>query len=187
MTYSTLPRVRRALANIATYMILDDHEITDDFNMQRRFCDKVYGSPLGMRVVQYGLIAYALCQHWGNCPEQFAGTGAGARLLGLFANAASGYVELARNPDLQKIVGLHTPAQLAARNPYTLFHDADSLVYNYTIEGGAFQLIITDTRTWRAFPRGGQLAPPDLIQESQFAVQIGRTPALNGRPAPWCS
>ena len=46
VTYLTLPRVRRALANIATYMILDDHEITDDFNLQRRFTDRVYGSPL---------------------------------------------------------------------------------------------------------------------------------------------
>jgi hypothetical protein len=70
---STLPKVRRALANIATYMILDDHEITDDFNMQRKFCDAVYASALGMRVVQNGLTAYALCQHWGNCPEQFTG------------------------------------------------------------------------------------------------------------------
>lgn len=180
VTYSTLPRVRRALANIATYMILDDHEITDDFNMQRRFCDKVYGSSLGMRVVQNGLLAYALCQHWGNCPEQFSGSASGARLLSLFS-AATDYTVLARNVDLQKIVGLHAPAQLAARTPYAVYHDADSLSYNYTIEGEAFQLIVTDTRTWRSFPRGGPLSPPDLIQEGQFATQIPLTPPLGNR------
>lgn len=180
VTYSTLPRVRRALANIATYMILDDHEITDDFNMQRRFCDKVYGSSLGMRVVQNGLIAYALCQHWGNCPEQFTNSTPGARLLSLFA-AAADYKTLARNVDLQKIVGLHAPAQLASRTPYAVYHDADSLIYNYTIEGDAFQLIVTDTRTWRSFPRRGPLRPPDLIQEAQFAAQILGTPPLGNR------
>lgn len=187
VTYSTLPKVRRALANIATYMILDDHEITDDFNMQRRFCDGVYGNPLGMRVVQNGLIAYAVCQHWGNCPQQFTGTAPGARLLNLFAGA-SRYGDIAANPDLQKIVGLHTPAQLRARQqslgggtPYAVYHDNDSLTYNYTIEGAAFQLIVTDTRTWRAFPRPGLLAPPDQIEESQLAVQIGATSPLGNR------
>lgn len=179
-TYTTLPKVRRALANIATYMILDDHEITDDFNMQRGFCDNVYGSALGMRVVQNGMLAYALCQHWGNAPDQFTSGKPGGRLLALFAGAAD-YKALARNTELLKIVGLHTPAQLAARTPYAVYHDADSLLYNYTVEGDAFQLIITDTRTWRSFPRAGALSPPDLIQEAQFAAQIIATPALGKR------
>src|SRR4029077_13141410 len=68
---TTLKKVRRALANIPTYMILDDHEITDDYNMSRAFCDGVYGDPLGMRIMRNALTAYALCQHWGNAPEQF--------------------------------------------------------------------------------------------------------------------
>ena len=180
VTYSTLPRVRRALANIATYMILDDHEITDDFNMQRRFCDKVYGSPLGMRVVQNGLIAYALCQHWGNCPDQFMGTAPGARLLGLFASA-NGYVDLARNPDLQKIVGLHTPAS----SPPALRTPSFTMPIRWCTTTRSRVAPFSSSSPTRA--RGersreaGQLAPPDLIQESQFAVQIGRTPALRDR------
>ena len=69
----TLPDVRRALANIPTSMILDDHEVTDDFNMEREFFEKVYADSnlAGQRVIQNGLVAYALCQHWGNAPEQF--------------------------------------------------------------------------------------------------------------------
>jgi len=58
----TLPAVRRALANIPTYMILDDHEVTDDFNMTRHFMESVYASDLGMRVVQNGFTAFAVCQ-----------------------------------------------------------------------------------------------------------------------------
>lgn len=181
VTYSTLGKVRRALANIATYMILDDHEITDDLNMQRRFCDRVYDRLMGMRVVQNGFIAYALCQHWGNRPEQFTGTAPGARLLSMFAGASHGYSDIAASTDLQKILGLHPPAQLNSRTPYALYHDNDSLIYNYTIEGSAFQLIVTDTRTWRAFPRAGALRAPDLIEEKQFTVQIGATPPLGNR------
>jgi len=46
----------------------------------------------------------------------------------------------------------------------------------------AFQLIVTDTRTWRSFPpRGGPLSPPDLIEKTQFAAQILGTPPLGNR------
>ena len=61
-----LKQVRRALANIPTYMIFDDHEVTDDWNMTREFCNEVYGTELGLRIVQNATGAYALCQHWGN-------------------------------------------------------------------------------------------------------------------------
>src|SRR5262245_28208597 len=43
-----LSQVRCVLANIPSYMILDDHEVTDDWNMTRDFCKGVYGSPLGL-------------------------------------------------------------------------------------------------------------------------------------------
>ena len=39
----SLPQVRKALANIPTYMICDDHEVTNDWNMTREFCEDVYG------------------------------------------------------------------------------------------------------------------------------------------------
>src|SRR5206468_3967538 len=69
--FQSLYKVRRALANVPTYTIFDDHEITDDWNMTPTFCHDVYGNELGKRVVQNGLLAYALCQHWGNKPEDF--------------------------------------------------------------------------------------------------------------------
>jgi hypothetical protein len=66
-----LPRVRRALANIATYMIFDDHEITDDWNFSKIWKDRVMSSELGSRILRNGLLAYALFQGWGNDPSQF--------------------------------------------------------------------------------------------------------------------
>src|SRR5262249_34694990 len=38
-----LKAVRRALANIATYMICDDHEVTDDWYLNRLWCNRVLG------------------------------------------------------------------------------------------------------------------------------------------------
>lgn len=195
---TTLKQARRALANIPTYMILDDHEITDDFNMTREFCEKVYGSPLGMRVVRNGLAAYALCQHWGNAPEQFQSSPAmpkppaGVEFLKVFAKAGSNPQEFDKT--LQRVLGLHTPAEMAAKDPFAVFHDegnrvptADgwvddtSLLFHYTIETPAYQVIVTDSRTWRSFPRPGERTAPDLIAASQLAVQIGSTPELEGR------
>ena len=122
----TLPAVRRALANIPTYMILDDHEVTDDFNMTRNFVNQVYADDLGVRIVQNGLTAYAICQVWGNVPEQFdSGTpsAAGTKLLaqlaavagatdnpGAFEKAswgASGDGSDADPPTIMQLVGVH--------------------------------------------------------------------------------
>ncbi|MCB1887633.1 MAG: hypothetical protein KDH20_08495 [Rhodocyclaceae bacterium] len=61
-----LPEVRRALANLPTFMIFDDHEISDDWNLTRHWVDRVRGSRAGRQVVRNGLLAYAVFQDWGN-------------------------------------------------------------------------------------------------------------------------
>ncbi|HEX5083172.1 MAG TPA: PhoD-like phosphatase, partial [Blastocatellia bacterium] len=182
---STLRKVRRALANVPTYMILDDHEVTDDWNMTGEWCEKVYGNVLGMRIVQNALLAYSLCQHWGNAPEQFdpAHSGAGARLLSML-NTAAKYRDIADNPELQRILGLHAPDKLKLQTPFAVYHDVGtrtqlpdgwvdtaSLLYHYTIEAPAHQIIVTDTRSWRSLR--GTKGAPNMIAESQLAVQIG--------------
>ena len=68
----TMPAVRRALANIPSYMIFDDHEITDDWNITRDWYEAVKKSPAGHRVVANGLAAFLMFQAWGNEPEMFA-------------------------------------------------------------------------------------------------------------------
>jgi len=66
-----LPRVRRVLANVPTYMIFDDHDITDDWNLSLSWERSAYEEPLARRVVGNALIGYFLCQGWGNAPENF--------------------------------------------------------------------------------------------------------------------
>nr|WP_018983767.1 hypothetical protein [Salinimonas chungwhensis] len=66
-----LKRVRRALAHIPVYMIFDDHDVTDDWNLTRGWEEQVYGNPLSRRMVGNALIGYWLCQGWGNQPNKF--------------------------------------------------------------------------------------------------------------------
>ncbi|MCC3376691.1 hypothetical protein [Cohnella sp. REN36] len=67
-----LGNVRRLLANIPTYMIFDDHDITDDWNLCARWQKEVAASPLGRRIVANGLMAFWLAQGYGNDPALYS-------------------------------------------------------------------------------------------------------------------
>jgi hypothetical protein len=71
-TRKDLPAVRRVLANIPTYMIFDDHEITDDWNITKEWHENVQGSKCGKLVVANGLAAYWAFQGWGNDPALYS-------------------------------------------------------------------------------------------------------------------
>lgn len=66
-----LPRVARALAHLPCYMIFDDHDITDDWNLSAEWESIAYGHPFSKRIVGNALIAYLLFQAWGNTPFAF--------------------------------------------------------------------------------------------------------------------
>ncbi|WP_462409798.1 metallophosphoesterase family protein [Neobacillus sp. Marseille-QA0830] len=66
-----LHKIRRLLANIPVYMIFDDHDITDDWNITASWKDQVSRSPLGRHVIANGLTAYWMFQGWGNDPDSF--------------------------------------------------------------------------------------------------------------------
>ncbi|WP_052130260.1 metallophosphoesterase family protein [Ureibacillus sinduriensis] len=64
-------RIRRLIANTPTYMIFDDHEITDDWNINAQWKQAVQESALGKHIVANGLSAYFAFQAWGNEQEIF--------------------------------------------------------------------------------------------------------------------
>ncbi|WP_166257667.1 alkaline phosphatase family protein [Marinobacter salicampi] len=66
-----LPRVARALAHLPTYMIFDDHDVTDDWNLSALWEATTYEHPFSRRIVGNALIGYLLCQGWGNNPDGF--------------------------------------------------------------------------------------------------------------------
>lgn len=66
-----LYRVRRAMAHIPVYMIFDDHDITDDWNLTRGWEEAAYTNSFSKQIIGNALFAYWLCQGWGNAPEKF--------------------------------------------------------------------------------------------------------------------
>jgi hypothetical protein len=66
-----LGKVARALAHLPTLMIFDDHDITDDWNLSAQWEETAYGHPFSRRIIGNALLAYMLCQGWGNNPDAF--------------------------------------------------------------------------------------------------------------------
>lgn len=66
-----LPQVQRLMAHIPTYMIFDDHDVTDDWNLTVGWEKAAFDNLLSRRVIGNGLLSYWLCQGWGNAPEHF--------------------------------------------------------------------------------------------------------------------
>ncbi len=69
-----LPAVRRVLANIPVYTAVDDHDVTDDWNLTLEWRRNVERSPAGRRVVANALAAFWAFQAWGNAPRHFDDT-----------------------------------------------------------------------------------------------------------------
>ena len=67
-----LGAVRRLMAHLPVAMIFDDHDVTDDWNLNRDWEETAYGHPFSTRVIGNALIAYLLGQAWGNHPEAFS-------------------------------------------------------------------------------------------------------------------
>jgi hypothetical protein len=69
--YKSLPAVRRAMANVPCYMMFDDHDVTDDWNLDSKWKSTVEASDAGRRVLANALAAYWLFQGWGNDPDAY--------------------------------------------------------------------------------------------------------------------
>ncbi|UZE10953.1 alkaline phosphatase D family protein [Pseudomonas sp. B21-053] len=65
--------VGRAMAHLPCLMIFDDHDITDDWNLSAQWEETAYGHPFSKRIIGNALLAYLLCQGWGNNPDAFGG------------------------------------------------------------------------------------------------------------------
>lgn len=68
---AALPSVRRVMANVPTYMICDDHDVTDDWNLTARWQDQVKASATGRRIVANAIATFWAFQAWGNDPDSF--------------------------------------------------------------------------------------------------------------------
>jgi hypothetical protein len=185
----TLPQVRRALANVPTYMMFDDHEVSDDWNLNQAWCLRVYGKSLGRRVVQNALLAYGMFQGWGNTPEQFAAGRSGEKLLeaaqkwsdsaGQDGAAAQAIAQYTGMPLITPQTGL--PQFVQDESVLILSRHPDALTWHYTVKSHCHEVIVLDTRTWRGYPTEGEvagievpqaIAPPMLLCPTALAQQV---------------
>ncbi len=161
---STLPQVRRALANIATYMICDDHDMTDDWFLDGAWCQRVLGNELGRRIVRNGLLAYALFQAWGNTPDQFDEPHGTALLEAMDTWHGD---EFDRQTALiAQSIGL--PG--AFNGSGELQRSEQALRWHYTFAGPHYQVIVMDTRTQRTYQEPH--AFPGLLSPAALATQV---------------
>lgn len=68
-----LNQVQRLMAHVSVAMIFDDHDVTDDWNLNRDWEQAAYGNDFSRRIIGNALTSYLICQAWGNCPERFVG------------------------------------------------------------------------------------------------------------------
>lgn len=69
---SGLNRTRRVMAHLPCPMMFDDHDVTDDWNLTADWEQTAYGNAFSRRIIGNALMAYLLCQGWGNAPEKFS-------------------------------------------------------------------------------------------------------------------
>jgi hypothetical protein len=173
--------VRRALANIPTYMIFDDHDISDDWNLNQAWCLRVLGKPLGRQVVRNALLSYALFQGWGNSPEQFFPETIGSDLLaateswcgsaGEDASACSTLQQAIGMPPIDPVTDL--PEFQADGDVWILSRPQKSLTWHYRVQGTAHEVLVLDTRTQRGYPIDQAVdALPQLLSPSAFRQQL---------------
>lgn len=180
--HRALPRVRRALANVSSLMVFDDHEVTDDWNIRRSWFEAVMAGGLGRRVVRNGLLAYAVFQHWGNDPAAFE-AGAGAALLGLLAAGWRG-----ASGDRAAVIAVEHRLGLVADPGDLAGARAGAIDYGWCYETPAAVVVGLDCRMRRAF-LGGQvdLASRAAIDErlpagaARLTVVLSPTPVLGWR------
>ncbi|WP_456866174.1 hypothetical protein [Galbibacter sp. BG1] len=166
----SLPLVRRALANIPTYMMFDDHEITDDWFISMHWVQNILKDSLSERIIQNGLSAFVVFQAWGNTPSSFASDERGKRILDnlelLNTNEPSQSVVF--NEIKSHILPYYNEEEKRLRK-----RNNGNINFYFNIDFDLFKLIVLDTRTNRGYvgPKFSKDSPK-LIDESYLSSQI---------------
>ncbi|NJL84793.1 MAG: PhoD-like phosphatase [Leptolyngbyaceae cyanobacterium SM1_1_3] len=177
----TLWRVRRALANVPVYTLFDDHDVSDDWNLNQAWCLRVLGRSLGRRAVQNALLSYAVCQGWGNTPERFGPDTLGGKLLQAAQHwSESAGSDSAADQAIAQYLGMpaidpHTglPKFVETEGVLVLTRHSAALTWHYRLQGPCHEVIALDTRTWRGYPASkSSIAPPMLLCPSAFEQQL---------------
>ena len=183
-----LGKVRRALANIPTYMMFDDHDVTDDWNLNPMWLDRVYHTSLGTTTVRNALVSYALFQDWGNDPLRYESGAHKALLQQIGAMFPPNEVHgpnptVANNLDALFGFGLRgvtdeVDGSVSAVNPPVTWH--------FSVPGPKHLAVALDNRTRRSFlsrsgPPGNVAGSLDRTAHTVQTEQIPAGPFTDGK------
>lgn len=167
-----LPKVRRGLANVPTYMMFDDHEVTDDWYLNPIWRDRVLTTELGKTILRNGMLAYGLFQGWGNDPLKFENDPAKPeqkdynRLLTLatqlFPNTTTSGPPESVGDEIDTLLGFNLESGLASNDPPIKWH--------YTVPAQRHHLLAIDNRTRRSFV--SRVGPPGNVSITAQQEQI---------------
>ncbi|MCB1725295.1 MAG: hypothetical protein KDJ39_16545 [Gammaproteobacteria bacterium] len=164
-----VPHVARLLANVATYMVFDDHDVTDDWNISKKWVNRCYTKPMGRQLIRNALMAYAVFQGWGNDPKTFE-SGSNLNFLneitrlygggqGPYPNGSTDFIDT--------LVG-------TSGTDFTI-----QPTWKYSVPSPTTLMLVLDTRTRRKF-EGQSYLPPDLVGLDRDR-QIPAGPLSDGR------
>ena len=177
-----LPKVRRAMANVPTYMIFDDHDVTDDWNLNPLWRDRVMTTALGVVILRNALASYAVFQDWGNDPAKYEKSANHRDMLQqvakLFPEGATRGPDATAAARLDELYGFDLRGSLqidgigvdATKPPVT---------WHFGIDGPKHRVIALDNRTRRSFvSRNG---PPGNVAIDAQVDQIPEAPLPDGK------
>ncbi len=177
-TYADAVTMRRVLANVPNYMMIDDHEVTDDWPMDQTQLRRIERSSFGRWIIGNGLASAYLFQLQGNGMNELP------CLAALQQYLASG-AATARSTVPELIVG-HRAQTLRKLNQYVT--QAYRMGRFSVVAPTHPPVLLLDTRTQRAFSDTGA---PGLLDgrarqwlRTQFASLAAGQPLLIVSPAP---
>jgi hypothetical protein len=174
-----LPKVSRTLANVPSYMMMDDHEVTDDWFITKRWNNEVLSKPFGRDIIRNAMMAYTVFQDWGNVPADYKqgvdlifddianATNDKSKLL-IYINefcdryANNSHIDTVRADVTDKLDAMFG----MSGNPSTL-------KWNFDVELGTVKAFVLDTRTQRFYESLN--TTPQLISETSLASQLPET------------
>jgi len=166
----TVHDARRALAHLPSYMIFDDHEVTDDWNAGPSWLARVHDGSDKLRMwpttMTDALAAYWLYQGWGNLSPKAAASD--DRVLILERARKGGHDAL---PELRRMI--HDRAVLPTRKGVDR---SRLLAWNYAVPAGATPFLVVDLRTDRDVHGKGGMSKK-RVDWLESALRATRTPS----------
>ena len=176
-------------------MMIDDHDVTDDFFLNPMWRHRVLGTALGQVILTNGMLAYALFQDWGNDPRrydqvttpehpelggQLPGRPAGpaaAAVPGIGHRSGRGRVRRAR-PRCSATTSTTSPL------PDGRFGAVDApMTWHFTVDGPKHRVVALDNRTRRSYV--AEIGPPGNVSPEALVDQLPRPPLPAGREVLW--